>query len=60
MKIISFTGMRGGAAADAADIRVFASSAETSHVQEVLLIAGHAICDAVEKTVTSAREAAIE
>ena len=49
MKIISFTGSNGGKIAEEADVAVEALSTETSHIQEELLIAGHAICSAVEK-----------
>lgn len=49
MSTIGFTGASGGAIGVLADICVKASSGLTSHVQEALLIAGHAICDAVEK-----------
>lgn len=49
MKIIAFTGMNGGEIAGKADVSVKATSSETSHIQEVLLIAGHAMCSAVEK-----------
>jgi len=49
MKIIGFTGSGGGKLSDKTDICVKPSSDETSHVQEALLIAGHAICYAVEK-----------
>jgi phosphoheptose isomerase len=49
LKVVSFTGSGGGPAADAADVAVRAPSGETSHAQEALLVAGHAICAAVEK-----------
>lgn len=49
MKTIGFTGAGGGALSDMADICVMVSSDETSHIQEALLVAGHAICNAVEK-----------
>lgn len=52
MKIIGFTGSNGGAIARMVDIAVKAFSTETSHIQEELLIAGHAICSAVEKACT--------
>ena len=51
MKVISFTGSDGGSIAGMADIAVKAISDETSHIQEALLIAGHAICSAVESAV---------
>ena len=49
MGTIGFTGKAGCALSDITDICVQASSDETSHIQEALLVAGHAICDAVEK-----------
>lgn len=49
LKVIAFTGSGGGPAAEAADIAVLAPSGETSHAQEALLVAGHAICAAVEQ-----------
>jgi D-sedoheptulose 7-phosphate isomerase len=48
LRVIAFTGSAGGPAADAADVAVKAPSGETSHAQEALLVAGHAICAAVE------------
>ena len=55
MKVISFTGSDGGALARMADVSVRAISDETSHIQEALLIAGHAICSAVECACTDIR-----
>ena len=49
MKIVGFTGSDGGEIAKKADVAVKAISTETSHIQEELLIAGHAICSAVER-----------
>ncbi len=51
MITIGFTGSGGCALSDMTDICVTASSEETSHIQEALLVAGHAICDAVEKAI---------
>ena len=48
MKIIGFTGNNGGEIAEKSDVAIKAFSNETSHIQEELLIAGHAICSAVE------------
>lgn len=48
MKTIGFTGAGGGIISDITDICVEAQSNETSHIQEALLVAGHAICYAVE------------
>lgn len=53
MKTIGLTGSAGGAMCVLADICIKASSGETSHVQEALLVAGHAICDAVESACAS-------
>ena len=53
MKTIGFTGAGGRALSDMTDICVMASSDETSHIQEALLVAGHAICSAVEKAFAS-------
>lgn len=49
MTTIGFTGATEGAVSLLSDVCVSAKSGETSHVQEALLIAGHAVCDAVEK-----------
>lgn len=49
MQTIGFTGAGGEALAAMTDTCVKVKSEETSHVQEALLIAGHAICYAVEK-----------
>ncbi|MCK4807764.1 MAG: SIS domain-containing protein [Candidatus Aegiribacteria sp.] len=49
MNTIGFTGAGDCALSDITDICVKASSNETSHIQEALLVAGHAICNAVEK-----------
>jgi D-sedoheptulose 7-phosphate isomerase len=49
LRVVAFTGSSGGPAADAADVAVRAPSGETSHAQEALLVAGHAICAAVER-----------
>ncbi|MCK5117758.1 MAG: SIS domain-containing protein [Candidatus Aegiribacteria sp.] len=49
MRTIGFTGSADCELKDMTDICVKASSDETSHIQEALLVAGHAICDAVEK-----------
>jgi D-sedoheptulose 7-phosphate isomerase len=53
MKTIGLTGSAGGAIGVLADICIKASSTETSHVQEALLVAGHAICNAVETAFAS-------
>lgn len=49
MTTVGFTGAAEGAVSRLSDVCVSAKSTETSHVQEALLIAGHAVCDAVEK-----------
>jgi D-sedoheptulose 7-phosphate isomerase len=56
MRTIAFTGS-GGALSEITDACISVSSGETSHVQEALLIAGHAICDAVEKAVARLEDA---
>ena len=48
LKIIVFTGSRGTEMAAQADVAVVAASPDTPHVQQVHIIAGHAICAAVE------------
>lgn len=48
LKVIIFTGSKGTDMAAAADVAVVASSPETPHIQQVHIIAGHAICAAVE------------
>ena len=53
MQTIGFTGAGGCVLSDMTDICIMASSAETSHIQEALLVAGHAICNAVEKAFVS-------
>ncbi len=53
MQTIGFTGAGGCALSDMTDICIMASSNETSHIQEALLVAGHAICNAVEKAFAS-------
>ena len=50
MSTIGFTGAASCALSDMTDICVKVSSEETSHIQEALLVAGHAICDALEKS----------
>ena len=49
MKVIALTGSGASALASAADCAFVSPSGETSHSQEAMLIAGHAICDAVER-----------
>jgi len=48
MRVVAFTGASGGPAAAAADVAVKAPSDVTSHAQEALLVAGHALCAAIE------------
>ncbi len=55
MKTIGFTG--GGALSGETDICITIQSPDTSHIQEALLIAGHAICFAVEKAHASLGDA---
>ncbi len=55
MVTIGMTGAGGGAMEVLTDVCIKASSQETSHVQEALLIAGHALCHCIE-IVMSTRE----
>lgn len=48
VKVIVFTGSGGTDMAAAADVAIVASSPATPHIQQVHIIAGHAICAAVE------------
>lgn len=48
LKVIVFTGSGGTDMAAAADVAIVASSPATPHIQQVHIIAGHAICAAVE------------
>jgi len=48
MGTIAFTGLRGLRFAALADAAVVAPAEESGHVQEALLVAGHALCSAVE------------
>lgn len=48
LKTIVFTGARGTEMAAKADVAVVASSSDTPFIQQVHIIAGHAICAAVE------------
>lgn len=57
MKTIGFTGDGGGKLMDMVDVCVSTASDETSHIQEALLIAGHAICHAVEKSFVTSEDA---
>ena len=51
MRTIGFTGACGCAMSDLTDVCLMVPSNETSHIQEALLVAGHAICDALEKSI---------
>lgn len=53
MKVIGFTGSSDNPVAMKSDVAVKAASDQTSHVQEALFVAGHAICLAVEKAVAA-------
>lgn len=48
LKVIVFTGSKGTDMAAAADVAIVAASPDTPHIQQVHIIAGHAICAAVE------------
>ncbi|MEN8209247.1 MAG: SIS domain-containing protein [Candidatus Fermentibacteria bacterium] len=56
MKTIGFTGDAVCGLSELTDICLKVSSDETSHIQEALLVAGHAICAAVEKAVATLPE----
>ena len=47
--IVGFTGMSGGSVADVSDICFSVPSNDTQRVQEVHLLLGHLICEAVEE-----------
>lgn len=47
--VISMTGTDGGALVEFADAVIKAPSKQTSHIQEYLLIAGHALCGEIER-----------
>ncbi|MEO5705656.1 MAG: SIS domain-containing protein [Alteraurantiacibacter sp.] len=48
MTVLVLTGAGGGAMAALADVAISARSTDTPHIQQVHIIAGHAICAAVE------------
>jgi len=50
MRTIGFTSTRGKVLSSLTDTCIMVALEETSHVQEALFIAGHAICYAVEKS----------
>lgn len=47
--VVAFVGAGGGELANRADLVVRAPSSVTSHAQEALMIAGHALCEYVER-----------
>ncbi|MDF2116099.1 D-sedoheptulose 7-phosphate isomerase [Roseiarcaceae bacterium H3SJ34-1] len=51
LKVIAFTGSKGAAMIAKADAAIVASSSETPYIQQVHIIAGHAICAAVEAAI---------
>jgi D-sedoheptulose 7-phosphate isomerase len=48
LKVIAFTGSKGREMAAKADVAIVAASPETPYIQQVHIIAGHAICAAIE------------
>ncbi len=46
---IAFTGAGGGACAELADVTIRAPSAHTPRIQELHILAGHTLCEAVER-----------
>jgi D-sedoheptulose 7-phosphate isomerase len=50
---IALTGSSGGRLRDLADILIAVPSEETPRIQECHILAGHALCDAVEKSLTA-------
>ncbi|MBD3368885.1 SIS domain-containing protein [Candidatus Fermentibacteria bacterium] len=55
MGVLGMTGGSGGELAELCDVVIRASSDTTSHVQECLLVAGHALCYALETQLTRSR-----
>ncbi len=49
LKIVGFTGQKGGALPSLVDLCFQAPSDITSHVQECHILAGHMLCDVIEK-----------
>lgn len=56
LSVIVLTGSAGSAMAALADVAITACSAETPHIQQVHIIAGHAICAAVEAAMFADRQ----
>jgi D-sedoheptulose 7-phosphate isomerase len=54
---VGFTGARGGAMAACCDTLLVAPSADTPVVQQIHMMAGHAICDAIEHAMIAAGSA---
>lgn len=54
---VAFTGARGGPVAEAADLQFRAPSSSTPRIQELHILAWHAICDVVEAELTRRPEA---
>jgi len=51
LKVIAFGGCNASAMAAAADVAVLASSPDTPHIQQIHIVAGHAICAGVEAAI---------
>jgi D-sedoheptulose 7-phosphate isomerase len=54
---VAFTGARGGPVADAADLAFRAPSSSTPRIQELHILAWHAICEVVEAELARRPEA---
>jgi len=60
LRTIALTGSSGGRLRDLADILVAVPSEETPRIQECQILAGHALCDAVEEAMIRAAGASDE
>jgi D-sedoheptulose 7-phosphate isomerase len=56
IKVLGMTGGSGGELAGLCDVVIRATSDQTSHVQECLLVAGHALCNALEAELAGSEE----
>jgi D-sedoheptulose 7-phosphate isomerase len=54
---IGLTGATGGRMRDLVDVLISAPSKETPRIQECHILIGHALCDAVEQTITTSPSA---
>jgi len=53
LSTVGFTGAKGAAMADHCDILLMAPTADTPVVQQIHIMVGHAICDAIEHAMTA-------